>query len=93
MKALVYQGNGRICLEERPEPALIDARDAIVKVTCSTICTSDLHIKNGAVPRAVPGIILGHEFTRKLRICVRETVLQLIVRHSAAHAGSVPEAM
>ena len=66
MKALVYQGNGRICLEERPEPALIDARDAIVKVTCSTICTSDLHIKNGAVPRAVPGIILGHEFTGKI---------------------------
>ena len=41
---------------------LLHSRDAIVRVTRSAICTSDLHIRNGAVPRAVPGVILGHEF-------------------------------
>lgn len=63
MLAAVYQGNGRIGLEKRPIPTLKDSRDAIVKVTRSTLCTSDLHIRNGAVPRAAPGTILGHEFT------------------------------
>ena len=62
MKAVVYKGNGQISLEERPMPELLDARDAIVKVTLTTICSSDIHIKHGAVPRAVPGTILGHEF-------------------------------
>lgn len=62
MKALVYHGPGDLRLEERPIPTLRDPKDAIVRVTRSTICTSDLHIKNGAVPRAIPGTILGHEF-------------------------------
>ena len=62
MKALVYQGPGELRLEERPMPTLQGPRDAIVRVTRSTICTSDLHIRNGAVPRAVPGVVLGHEF-------------------------------
>ena len=62
MKAVVYRGVGDLRLEERPRPTLRDPRDAIVRVVRSTICTSDLHIKNGAVPRAVPGVILGHEF-------------------------------
>ena len=62
MKALVYHGEGRIRLEERPVPVIRDRRDAIVRVTRSTICTSDLHIIRGAVPKAVPGIVLGHEF-------------------------------
>ncbi len=66
MKAVVYQGNGRIGLEERPRPALRDPRDAIVQVTLTTICTSDLHIQHGAVPRAVPGVILGHEFVGRV---------------------------
>ena len=62
MKAVVYKGKGQISLEERPMPELLDAKDAIVKVTLTTICSSDIHIKHGAVPRAVPGTILGHEF-------------------------------
>lgn len=66
MKAVVYQGNGKIALEDRPIPKRKDARDAIVKVSRSAICTSDLHIKNGAVPRAAPGVILGHEFTGEI---------------------------
>lgn len=62
MKAVVYQGNGKISMEERPVPALREESDALVRVTLTSICTSDLHIRNGAVPRAVPGTILGHEF-------------------------------
>ena len=62
MKAVVYQENGKIGMEERPVPKLQEESDALVKVTLTSICTSDLHIKNGSVPRAVPGTILGHEF-------------------------------
>ena len=46
---------------EKPKPTLIESTDAIVRVTMSSICTSDLHIKHGSVPRAVPGITVGHE--------------------------------
>lgn len=62
MKAVVYKGNGQIALEERPMPQILDERDAIVRVTLTTICSSDIHIRHGAVPAAVPGTILGHEF-------------------------------
>lgn len=62
MLALVYQGKDRIGLEERPMPVLQNPHDAIVKVTLSSICASDLHIRHGGVPRAREGIILGHEF-------------------------------
>ena len=62
MKALVHDGNGHIALEDRPEPQLRVPTDAIIRVTRSTICTSDLHIIHGAVPRATPNTVLGHEF-------------------------------
>ena len=62
MKAVVYQGNNQIALEERPIPRIRDERDAIIRVTLTTICSSDIHIKHGAVPNARPGVILGHEF-------------------------------
>lgn len=62
MKALVHDGNGNISLQERPRPTLQLPTDAIVRVTRSTICTSDLHIMRGAVPRALPDTVLGHEF-------------------------------
>ena len=66
MKAVVYKGNGQIVLEERPMPALRDEKDAIVQVTLTTICSSDIHIKHGAVPKAVPGTVLGHEFVGRV---------------------------
>ena len=66
MKAVVYKGNGEIALENRPEPDILDERDAVIRVTLTTICSSDIHIKNGTVPRAVPGTILGHEFVGKV---------------------------
>ena len=54
-------GPERFELLEKPRPTLCDERDAIVRVTLGSICTSDLHIKHGSVPRAVPGITVGHE--------------------------------
>lgn len=61
MKALTYLEHGKFALIEKPKPSLQSSRDAIVRVTMSSICTSDLHIKHGSVPRAVPGITVGHE--------------------------------
>lgn len=61
MLAYTYIEHGKFELREKPEPEITDARDAIVRVTLGSICTSDLHIKHGSVPRAVPGITVGHE--------------------------------
>ena len=61
MLAYTYIEKGNFRLVEKPEPGLLDSRDAIVRVTLGSICTSDLHIKHGSVPRAVPGITVGHE--------------------------------
>ena len=61
MRALVYHGVGKITLEERPTPTLVEPTDAIVKVTKTTICGTDLHILKGDVATCHPGRILGHE--------------------------------
>lgn len=61
MKALTYLERGRFGVTEKPKPVVTDPRDAVVRVTLGSICTSDLHIKHGSVPRAVPGITVGHE--------------------------------
>ncbi len=61
MKALVYHGPGRKSLDERPKPTLLAATDAIVRVTRTTICGTDLHILKGDVPSCEPGRVLGHE--------------------------------
>lgn len=61
MKAYTYIEHGRFGLMDKPVPDLEHPKDAIVRVTLGSICTSDLHIKHGSVPRAVPGITVGHE--------------------------------
>ena len=61
MLAYTYIEKGKFQLTEKPKPVLKDGKDAIVRVTLGSICTSDLHIKHGSVPRAVPGITVGHE--------------------------------
>ena len=66
MRAVVYKGNGQIALEDRPMPVIMNERDAIIEVTLTTICSSDIHIKHGAVPKAVPGTVLGHEFVGRV---------------------------
>lgn len=61
MLAYTYKDCGVFELTEKPKPELIDPKDAIVRVTMSSICTSDLHIKHGSIPKAVKGITVGHE--------------------------------
>ena len=61
MLAYTYIKQGTFALRDKPRPQLQGDRDAIVKVPLASICTSALHIKHGSVPRAVPGITLGHE--------------------------------
>ena len=61
MKAYTYVSKGKFQLLEKEKPVLKDEKDAIVKVTLASICSSDLHIKHGSVPRAVEGITIGHE--------------------------------
>lgn len=64
MKSLVWENKElkRIKLVEKDKPQILNPKDAIVKVTLSSICTSDLHIKHGLIPQAKEGITLGHEF-------------------------------
>ena len=61
MKAYTYIKKGEFALIDKQKPAIIEPTDAIVRVTLGSICSSDLHIKHGSVPRAVPGITVGHE--------------------------------
>lgn len=61
MKALVYHGANRRAWEDKPKPAILKPTDAIVKITKTTICGSDLHIMKGDVPEVTDGRILGHE--------------------------------
>ena len=50
MKALTYIEHGKFALLDKPKPVILDPRDAVVRVTLGSICTSDLHIKHGSVP-------------------------------------------
>lgn len=61
MKAVTYEGPGRVALSERPRPILTGG-DALVRVTLSSICGSDLHLLHGQMPGVVPGTVIGHEF-------------------------------
>jgi len=62
MKAICWQGKEKVGVESVPDPALLNPQDAIVKVTSTCICGSDLHLYNGYIPGMLPGDILGHEF-------------------------------
>ena len=61
MLTYTYLEKGKFGFVEKPKPTIQNDTDAIVKVTLASICSSDLHIKHGSVPRAVPGITIGHE--------------------------------
>jgi threonine dehydrogenase-like Zn-dependent dehydrogenase len=62
MKALCWHGKKQVRVETVPDPKLLNARDAIVRVTATTICGSDLHMFNGFIPTMERGDVLGHEF-------------------------------
>ena len=62
MKALIWQGVTRVSVENVPDPTILQPTDAIIRVTATAICGSDLHLVDGYVPSMTPGDILGHEF-------------------------------
>src|SRR3954468_10805775 len=62
MKALCWEGVGNVHVGSVPDPAIINPRDAIVRITSTAICGSDLHLYDGYIPTMQPGDILGHEF-------------------------------
>jgi threonine dehydrogenase-like Zn-dependent dehydrogenase len=62
MKAVCWQGIGKVGIENVPDPHILNPRDAIVKVTSTAICGSDLHLYDGYIPTVYRGDILGHEF-------------------------------
>ena len=66
MKAVIYEKKGTVRLVEKPMPKIQEPRDVIVKVMRASICSSDLHIRNGGVPRAKEGVVLGHEFAGEI---------------------------
>ena len=61
MLAYTYVERGKFALLEKPKPRILEEQDAIIRVTLASICASDLHIRQGSVPRAVPGVTVGHE--------------------------------
>jgi threonine dehydrogenase-like Zn-dependent dehydrogenase len=62
MKALCWLGTNRVAVEEVPDPRILNPRDAIIRITTTAICGSDLHLLDGFIPRMERGDILGHEF-------------------------------
>src|SRR5919199_6001612 len=62
MKALCWYGKTDVRVEEVPDPKIINPRDAIIKITRTAICGSDLHLYDGYVPTMQKGDIMGHEF-------------------------------
>ena len=62
MRANVWMGKKQVSVEQVPDPQILNARDAIIRITATTICGSDLHLYNGFMPTMKKGDILGHEF-------------------------------
>src|SRR6185436_9076694 len=62
MKATCWMDKRRLSVETVPDPTIVNARDAIVRITSTAICGSDLHLYNGFIPTMKRGDVLGHEF-------------------------------
>jgi threonine dehydrogenase-like Zn-dependent dehydrogenase len=62
MRALTWQGTNNVSVDTVPDPQILNPRDAIIRITSTAICGSDLHLYDGVIPTLMPGDILGHEF-------------------------------
>ena len=62
MRATCWHGKQDLRVEQVPEPRILNQRDAIVKISSTAICGSDLHLYNALIPTLMKGDILGHEF-------------------------------
>ncbi|MGH7723332.1 MAG: alcohol dehydrogenase catalytic domain-containing protein [Candidatus Dormibacteria bacterium] len=69
MRALTFADIGRVEMADVPKPSLEDPGDALVRITTTAICGSDLHVLNGRIPGMVPGSVLGHEFAGIVEEC------------------------
>ena len=95
MKGLIYEGPGRRSWATKPDPAIQDPTDAIVRVEASTICGTDLHILKGDVPEVTDGRILGHEAVGTVEAVgdgvhhgsSRTTASLVLVHHVVRHAA------
>ncbi|MBD0334067.1 MAG: glutathione-dependent formaldehyde dehydrogenase [Cyanobacteria bacterium Co-bin13] len=98
MKAVCWRGATDVRLETVPDPKILNPRDAILRVTATTICGSDLHIYDGYIPTMQPGDIIGHEFmgevveigseVKKLRVGDRVVVSSIIGCGHCAYCSS-----
>jgi threonine dehydrogenase-like Zn-dependent dehydrogenase len=88
MRALCWSGVNEVSVQEVPDPRLLNRQDALVKVTASSVCGSDLHLLDGYVPTMMAGDVIGHEFVgeiieigpdvRERRVGERVTVCSII---------------
>jgi threonine dehydrogenase-like Zn-dependent dehydrogenase len=62
MRALCWHGKGDVRVEQVPDPEIVNPRDAVIRITSTAICGSDLHLYDGMIPTMKPGDVLGHEF-------------------------------
>src|SRR2546427_9045312 len=62
MKAVCWEGKKNVQVHEVPDPKILNPRDAVIRITTTAICGSDLHLYNGYIPTMEKGDILGHEF-------------------------------
>ncbi|NAL78766.1 alcohol dehydrogenase catalytic domain-containing protein [Nitrososphaera sp. AFS] len=62
MKSLVYHGPRGVQIDDKPHPSIQHQEDAIIRITSTALCGSDLHLYHGTVPGMQPGQTLGHEF-------------------------------
>lgn len=76
MKALTFHGTHDVRIDNVLDPELVNPRDAIIKVTSTAICGSDLHLYDGVIPAVMPGDILGHEFMGEVVETGKESTLQ-----------------
>ena len=76
MRALTWQGTKKVSVDTVPDPEIINPRDAIIAVTSTAICGSDLHLYDGVIPGMKPGDILGHEFMGEVVDVGRESPLR-----------------
>jgi threonine dehydrogenase-like Zn-dependent dehydrogenase len=103
MKAIVFHGIGDIRLDDVKEPKIKNRYDAIVRLTASAICGTDLHLVRGTVPDMVPGTVLGHEGVgiveevgkevRNLKVGDRVVIPSTIACGSCAYCRAVLRAM
>jgi threonine dehydrogenase-like Zn-dependent dehydrogenase len=78
MRANCWHGTKSVQVEDVPEPKILNSRDAIVRITSTAVCGSDLHLYNGFIPSMKRGDVLGHEFMGEV-VEVGESVANLNV--------------